>query len=62
MIMGLQPCSDLPPNVGKLLLVLSVQLLKVVADLLRCHHQLIFIIIVATVVIFAIVIIVVVIT
>ena len=59
MIKGLQPCSDLPPNVGKLLLVLFVQLLKVVADLLRYHHQFIFIIVIA---IFAIVIIFVVIT
>ena len=60
--MGLQPSSDLLPNVGKLLLVLSVQLLKVVADLLRFHHQFVFGIFVTIVVILANIIIVVVIT
>ena len=39
-MVGVKPSGNLLPNIGKLLLVLGVQLTKVVADLLIFNHQL----------------------
>ena len=55
MMVVVKPSSNLLPNIGKLLLVLCVQLLKVVADLLG--YQIIIIIVITIIVVIVVIII-----